>query len=456
ILDLEESQEEYSIEWKVRELVGRYSDYIGYPIELGVRPRDDEGNQKEDADLEFEKINQATALWQRNPSEVSEEQYEEFYKHLTSDYAAPRAHRHFKVEGTQMFAGMLFLPTRAPFDLYGPEAKHGVRLHVRRVFVMDNCEELLPKWLRFLRGLVDSEDLPLNVSREILQDSRAVRVIQKQVVHHALTMLEELKKEKQDEYEAFWKDFGAVLKEGIHFQSDQKDRIAALSLYASSKAEGLTTLADYVSRMKENQTAIYFAAGSERSVLENSPHIEALKKRDYEVLFMTDGIDQFAVQSLGEFEGKKLVSAMDENLNFEEEKTEEEKKAEKEQEEAAAPLVAQFKSVLEEKVAEVRVSHRLTDSPVCLVVPEGGMAPHLERLMMAQQMGMPAQKRILELNPEHPIIVGLGKVDDAVKKKEWVEVLYDQALIAEGSPVTDPGSFAKRLSHLLTQAVSQG
>jgi molecular chaperone HtpG len=452
-LHLKEEQEEFLKEWTLKDLVSRYSDYIGYDIELSTYPRDDNGDEKKDEEPTFVKINQASALWQRNPKEVTEEQYEEFYKHFTHDYAAPRAHRHFKVEGTQLFSGILFLPTRPPFDLYDPEAKHGVRLHVRRVFVMDNCAELLPKWLRFVKGVVDSEDLPLNVSREMLQDSRAVRVIEKQVINNSLSMIEELKKEKGDEFFAFFKEFGAVLKEGIHFNSDQKERIAKLAHYESSSVDGLTSFEEYISRMQEGQTAIYYATGADRAILEASPHLETLKKRGLEVLFMTDGIDSFAVQSLGEFDGKKLVSAMDENLNLAENDSEEEKQEKEAQKAAAAPLIEGFQEILGDKVKEVRASDRLTDSPVCLVVPEGGQAPHIERMMMAQQMGMPAQKRILEVNPTHPIITALNDEQDGDKKKEWVEVLYDQALIAEGSPVQNPASFAQRLTRLLSQAV---
>ncbi|HEY2408967.1 MAG TPA: molecular chaperone HtpG, partial [Polyangiaceae bacterium] len=394
------------------------------------------------------------ALWQRSPSDVTEEQYNEFYKHLVHDFEPPLAHRHFKVEGTQLFAGLLFLPRRPPFDLYDPNAKHGVRLHVRRVFVMDDAEELLPKFLRFVRGVIDSEDLPLNVSRELLQDSKLVRVIKKQVVNHALSMIETLAADKPDDFLKFWGDFGAVLKEGIHFELEHRERISKLLRYESSTQSGLTTLGDYVSRMKEGQSAIYYATGTSRSLLESSPHLEALKKRGYEVLFMTDGIDPFAVSSLGTFADKPLVSAMDEKLELGNETlSDDERKADEELKKNAEPLVQRFSAVLKDKIREVRLSTRLTDSPLCLVVPEGGLAPHIERLMMARQMGVVPQKRILELNPAHPLIVGLERKDqeDPASVAQWIELLYDQALIAEGSPVDDPAAFAQRLTRLLTQ-----
>jgi molecular chaperone HtpG len=453
VLHVKEDQKEFLNPGRLRELVRRYSDYIGHPIEIGTPPK--EVKEGETGELAFERVNQASALWQRSPSEVTEEQYTEFYKHLTHDYEAPLGHRHFKVEGTQLFAGLLFLPKRAPFDLYDPAAKHGIRLHVRRVFVMDDCAELLPNFLRFVRGVVDSEDLPLNVSREILQDSKLVRVIRKQVVNHSLSMIEDLAGKDAAVFAKFWADFGAVIKEGLHFESEHRERIAKIVRYESSTQAGLVTLGEYVSRMKEGQKAIYYATGTSRALLDSSPHLEALKKRGYEVLFMTDGVDPFAVSSLQEFEGKPLVSAMDENLELaDEDLSEEQKAAEAEQKKQAQPLVERFKNVLASKVGEVRLSTRLTDSPVCLVVPEGGIAPHIERLMMARQMGMPAQKRILELNPGHPLIQNLERRDreDPGNVSSWIELLYDQALIAEGSPLENPAAFAQRLTSLLTRA----
>ncbi|HET7542666.1 MAG TPA: molecular chaperone HtpG [Polyangiaceae bacterium] len=449
VLHIKEEQKEFLNVGRLRELVRRYSDYIGHPIELAVPSKEGSG------DANFERINQASALWQRPANQVTEEQYSEFYRHLSHDFEAPLAHRHFKVEGTQEFAGLLFLPKRAPFDLYDPGAKHGIRLHVRRVFVMDDCAELLPNFLRFVRGVVDSEDLPLNVSREVLQDSKLVRVIRKQVVNHALSMIEELAGKDAEVFAKFWKDFGAVIKEGIHFESEHRERIAKIVRYESSTQPGLTTLGAYVSRMKEGQKAIYYATGTSRALLDVSPHLETLKKRGFEVLFMTDGVDPFAVASLNEFEGKPLVSAMDENLDLgEEDLSEEQRAAEAEQKKQAEPLVERFKTVLASKVAEVRLSSRLTDSPVCLVVPEGGMAPHIERLMMARQMGISPQKRILELNPGHPLIQNLERRDreDPGNVAAWIELLYDQALIAEGSPLDNPAAFAQRLTTLLTSA----
>jgi molecular chaperone HtpG len=348
----------------------------------------------------------------------------------------------------------LFLPKRAPFDLFDRSSKHGIRLYVKRVFIMEDCEDLVPPYLRFIRGLVDSEDLPLNVSRELLQDNRTVRTIKTQVTNHGLSMLEELRDEKAEDYEAFWSTFGAVLKEGLHYseKDSERERIAKLVRYESTASDKPTSLADYVSRMKEGQKAIYYATGTNRALLESSPHLERLKKKEYEVLLMTDPVDPFAVEGLKEFDGKPLQSAMDSSLDLGEE-DEAEKEKREEESKAAQPLVDHFKSVLGDRVGEVVVSSRLTDSPVCLVVPEGGVAPHIEELLRAQNPNLPKTRRILEVNPGHPVIERLQTVysTDAESQavKDWIELLYDQAMIAEGSPVDDPAAFARRLGELM-------
>jgi molecular chaperone HtpG len=450
---LNEEQKEFAQGYRLRELVRRYSDYVGHPIEMPTVATEDP--KKEPV---FERVNQASALWQRNPKDITSEQYEEFYKHLAHDWEGALAHRHFKVEGTQMFAGLLFLPRRPPFDLFDKDARHGVRLYVRRVFIMDDCAELLPAYLRFMRGLIDSEDLPLNVSRELLQDNRAVQVIRKQIVNHALGMLEELSAQKLDDYQLFWSKFGAVLKEGLHYSDDEKEkqRIATLLRYESSTHPGMTSLADYVSRMKENQKAIYYATGSSRMQLESSPHLERLRKHGYEVLFMTEPVDPFAVMGLREFDDKPLISAMDDHLELEDVPDDSDKEQRENEKKQAEPLFERFKQVLGEQVEEVRASDRLTDSPVCLVTPEGAVAPHIERLMRAQNPNLPKTKRLLEVNAGHPVIVGLTQAlaSDATQAhlNDWIGLLYDQALIAEGSPVEDPGAFSRRLSLLMQRA----
>ncbi|NLE85829.1 MAG: molecular chaperone HtpG [Myxococcales bacterium] len=452
VLHLKEDQKQFSNPSVLREVIRKHSDYVGHPIELETK---DEA--KEEPRVEV--INQARALWQRPASEVSEAQYQEFYKHLSHDWENPLAWRHFHIEGTQMFSGIVFIPETPRGELLDPRAEHGVRLHVRRVLVMENCEELLPKWLRFVRGVVDSEDLPLNVSRETLQDSRAVRIIRKQLVTQVLGLLEELAIERPDDYAKFWSTFGPVLKEGLHFEPELRDRLARLFRYHStgrgdgaeaSNDSGWTSLAEYVARMPEGQPAIYYVEGSSREILAASPHLEQLRKRGYEVLLLVDPIDPFVIENLKEFEGKKLVNAMTEKLALD-------------ANEEAAPegdaLTERFKKVLGERVGDVRNSRRLDQSPVCLVTPEGGLQPHVLAMLRAQKLQVPPTRRILEVNPEHPVISNLRKLllvkPDSPELDEWIEVLHDQALIAEGSPVDEPAKVAQRLTRLLGSVAEQ-
>jgi molecular chaperone HtpG len=434
--------------YRLRELVKRYSDYIGYPIELAKPEKEADGTQG------FERINQASALWQRKPAEITDEQYDEFYKHLTHDFEPPLARKHFRVEGTQEFTGLLFIPKRPPFDLFSTDERHGVRLHVKRVFIMDDCKELLPRWLRFVRGVVDSEDLPLNVSRELLQDSKVVRVIRKQVVKQALDLLDEIADKRPDDYRELWKSYGAVLKEGVHFDAEYKDRLDKLFRFESSKQSGLTSLAEYVSRMPEGQSAIYYILGPSRRTVEASPHLESLKARGFEVLYMTDPVDEWAVRALETFGGKPLRSVMDEKLELGKPEGDGEAQQQAAPSEADKELLQRFQEVLGEHISQVRVSERLTDSPSCLVVPDGGLGPYIERLLRAQQgADLPVQKRILEINTSHPLIKALAELHKQGARGELVgesiELIYDQALLAEGSPIDDPARMAKRLTKLL-------
>ncbi len=454
ILHLKDDQKEFLEPHRVRELVRRYSDYVAHPIELEVEREEGEGDEKKTVKV-FERINTGSALWRRSASEVEDAQYDEFYTHLTHDWEAPLARKHFKIEGTQLFWGLLFVPKKPPFDLFSPESNHGVRLHVKRVFIMDDAEALLPKWLRFVRGVIDSEDLPLNVSRELLQDSAQVRVIRKQVTKKALDMIEAL--EKGEDYEAFWSAFGAVLKEGLHFEPELTQRVAKLCRWESSEAEGLVSLEDYVGRMKDEQKAIYYVAGATRAMVENAPHLEGLKKKGYEVLYMTDAIDQWAVEGLKEFDGKPLVSAMDADLKFDD--AEDDAEAEEQKKELTS-LIERFAKVLDETISEVRISDRLTDSPVCLVLPSSGLPPYMERLMRAQQGDkMPLTKRVMEINPTHPLIANMRSVvevdADSTDLDGWIEVLHDQALLAEGSPVEDPARLVSRMTSLLADAAKR-
>jgi molecular chaperone HtpG len=459
-LHLKEDQKEFLDEWRLRQLITQYSDYVGHPIQLRVKKTTDVIDAKtgeKTTTTAFETINKASALWQRPKSEITDEQYQEFYKHLTHDYEAPLAWTHFKTDGNQQFTGLIFLPKNRPFDLDSNQRRRGVRLFVKRVFIMDDAEELLPPWLRFARGVVDSDDLPLNVSRELLQDSAVVRSIRKHVVKKTLDLLEKLSKDKPEDYTAFWKNFGAILKEGLAADSEHREKLGALVRYESSREEGLTSLADYVSRMKEGQQAIYYVFGESRKALEGSPHLETLRKRGYEVLYLTDPVDEWAAQGLREFNGKPLVSALQADLKLQE--TAEEKREKEQRAESIKSLTERIKEVLKDAVREVRVSDRLTDSPVCLVLPEGGSPAFLERLLREHGRSMPRAKRILEVNPAHPVIEHLNKLHardaQSAQVAEWIELLHDQALLTEGSPLEDPNRFAKRMTALLTQVAAQ-
>ncbi|RME77133.1 MAG: molecular chaperone HtpG [Planctomycetota bacterium] len=452
ILHLKEEHKRFLDEWRLRELIERYSDYVGYDIKLRVEKTEGEGDEKRTR-YELERVNRGQPLWHKPKSEVTDEQYIELYKHLTHDWEPPLAWTHFKAEGTVMFTGLLYIPRRPPFDLFLPEQKAGLRLYVRRVFIMEDCEELLPRWLRFVRGVIDSDDLPLNVSRELLQDSAVVRVIRKQVVRKTLDLLEEIARDKPEDYATFWQHFGSVLKEGVHFEPTHRERLAKLLRFHSTAGEGWVSLAQYVERMKPGQPAIYYAMGSDRESVAKSPHIEALTARGYEVLLLTDPIDEWVVDTLRSFEDKPLQSAMRAGLELDEEAR---KKAEERGRELGG-LLARFKQVLGDRVADVVVSTRLASSAVCLVVPEGGMHSRVEQLLRAHHRDVPVQKRILEVNPKHPIIRKLEALvaegGDEAQIGEWVELLYDEALVAEGSPVPDPAQFARRIESLLARAL---
>ncbi len=454
-LHLRDDEKEFLDEWRLRDLVKRYSDYVSHPIELLVT----KGTGAE-AKTEYETVNKASALWQRPKSEITEEQYDEFYRHLSHAGPAekPLARTHFKVEGTQEFAGLLYVPRDRPFELRLGMKHSGVRLYVKRVLVMENCEEIVPEWLRFVVGVLDSDDLPLNVSREVLQQSSAVRTIKKQVVKHVLDAIDTLAGERPEDYVTLWKAFGPFLKQGVASDLEYRDRLAKLLRYESTAGEGLVSLAEYVKRMKESQPAIYFAIGESRKALENAPHLEGLRKRGYEVLLMTDPIDEWATESLREFEGKTLVSAMRADLKIE--ATEEDKTARKAETQALQPILDRMRTVLGDRVTEVRPSDRLTDSPCCLVLASGGPHGYVERLLREAGRDVPKSSRILEVNPEHPIVRNLKSLVERGDQKDasdpriadWIELLYAQALVAEGAPIDDPNGFARRLTSLLSAA----
>jgi molecular chaperone HtpG len=461
VLHLKEDQKEFLDEWRLRDLIGRYSDYVNHPIKLAVERAAPKAEGATDAaepvmESKLEVVNKASALWQRAKSDITDEQYEEFYKHLTHDFSPPLARTHFTAEGSTQFTGLLFIPKSPPFDLNSQEKK-GIRLFVKRVFIMDNAQELLPNWLRFVRGVVDSDDLPLNVSREMLQDSNIVRTIRKQLVKKVLDLLDKVAKEKPEDYRTFWEGFGTTLKEGLAMDNEYREKLGGLLRYDSSREEGLTSLSEYVSRMKEGQEAIYYAFGESKTAVASSPYLEGMKKRGYEVLFMTDPVDDWTAQGLREFEGKKLVSVMHADLKLDA-GTDEDKKKNEERSGELKGLLTRMKDILKDHVREVRTSERLTDSPCVLVLPEGGSHAYLERLIRERGKAVPHMKRILELNPSHPLVETLRllheRAPDSPKVSEWTEMLYDQALLTEGGHLEDPNRFARRVTELLTKAAS--
>jgi len=458
LLHLNDEQKDLADEWRLRGLVERYSDYIDHPILLRVEKKDGEGDDANTV-FEYEKINRASALWRRPKSEITDEQYADFYKHLSHDTGEPLARVHFTLEGTQEFSALLFVPKTPPFDLYWQGGKQGLRLYVRRVFILDEADVFLPSWLRFVKGVVDSDDLPLNVSRETLQDSAAVRQIRRNVVNKLLGHFESLAEDEPETWTEIWTRYGPVLKEGFH-DFEHRERLLKLARFKTSRDEAWSSLAHYVERMPDGQDSIYYVLGESAKRLADSPHVEALKKRGFEYLYLTDAVDPWAISAVPEFEGKKLVDAMSGDLDFGDD--EETKKRREERTEELEPLLASFRKVLEESVREVRVSDRLTDSPCCLVTASGHESAFLERLL--HNAGREAEtdiKRILEINPDHRIIRGLaalaekeagdgkGDAEPSEPLREWISILHDQALLTEGSTLHDPTRFVRRMNELL-------
>ncbi len=456
VLHLKPDAKEYVEEWPVREIVRKYSDFVRWPIRMQVERG--EGDEKK---TELQTLNSARALWSRPKSEITGEQYEEFYKSVSHDWQAPLAWTHFKVEGAHELTGLLYLPAKAPFDLVD-RRRGGVRLFVKRVFIMDDAQEIVPEWLRFVRGVVDSEDLPLNVSREILQRDATTRFIKKQVVGKTLTLLEELAGEGETErevdgetkkvrrYEQFWEEFGRMLKEGVYHDVDSRARLAGLLRFRSTHGDGWHSLADYVGRAQTDQKAIYYVAADSLAAAKASPHIEALRKRGLEVLLMVDAIDEWVVDALREFSDKPFVSAARGALDLPESDADKQKKEQAQKE--LAPVLERAKKALESQVKEVRVTDRLTDSPSCIVSDEFGMSARQERVLREAGQDVPAQKRILELNPDHELVRRLGKFGEEERFAEWAQLLYDQALLAEGAMPSDPAGFARRVTRLMLDA----
>jgi len=469
-LHLKEEFKSYLDEWKIRSIVKKYSDYIQYPVCMDITrsevPKGVDGKEIEGAGeiekTEEQTLNSMKAIWARPKSEVTEEEYQEFYKHISHDYDNPFRTIHFSAEGTSEFKALIYLPAKKPFDMFMADRKKGLQLYVKRVFITDKCEELVPDYLRFVKGVVDSSDLPLNVSREILQEDVQIKRIQKGLVSKVLSTLAETKEKSYDEYVSFWKEFGPVIKEGMHFDYANKEKLQELLLFESTKTEAgsYVSLKEYVGRMVEGQKEIYFITGISREALEQSPHLEAFRAKGYEVLFMTDPVDEWVAQSLNEYDEKPLKAADrgDISLDSEEEKQEKEKKREEAKKEYA-DLISRISDHLKEKVKEVRFSNRLTDSACCLVAEEYGLNANMERIMKAMNQDVPESKRVLELNPDHAILKAMagiyGKDKDAPVLDDYADLLYDQALLTEGSHIKDPLRFTKLVSELMVKAADK-
>lgn len=452
-LHLRADEDELLNGWKLREILRRYSDHISLPVRMAKEDWDAEKGEQVKGD-ELETVNQANALWTRNKSDITDEQYREFYKTVSHDYDDPLAWTHNRVEGRSEYTQLLYVPRHAPFDMWDRDARRGVKLYVKRVFIMDDAEQLLPSYLRFVRGVIDSADLPLNVSREILQESRDVRAIREGSAKRVLSLLEDMAENKAEDYATFWTEFGQVLKEGTGEDAANRERIARLLRFASTHDGGqaqTVSFADYVGRMKDGQDKIYYVTADTFTAAANSPHLEIFRKKGIEVLLLSDRVDEWMLSYLREFDGKSLVSVAKGGLDLAELADEEEKKRQSEVAETFKPLVERLQQALAEQVKEVRVTQRLVDSPACVVVGQNELSPHLLRMLRAAGQEAPEVKPVLEINPDHALIARIRDASDA-EFGDWAALLLDQALLAEGAQIADPAAFVKRLNGLLLKA----
>ncbi|MBX9676977.1 MAG: molecular chaperone HtpG [Methylotenera sp.] len=459
-LHLRKDEDEFLNDWQLKSIVRKYSDHITLPIVMFKSEWKEGAEGADGAKLpgemvttdELETINKASALWARSKNDITADEYNEFYKHVSHDYEAPLAYTHSRVEGKQEYISLLYIPSKAPFDLYDRERRHGIKLYVKRVFIMEDAEKLMPQYLRFVRGVIDSADLPLNVSREILQDSRDVDAIKNGSVKKVLGLLEDLARDKPDDYLKFWTQFGRVLKEGPGEDFANKDKIASLLRFASTHADSEVqnvSFADYVTRMKPEQEAIYYITADTFAAAQHSPHLEIFRKKGIEVLLMSDKVDEWLLGSLTEFEGKKLQSIAKGDLDLGKLEDESEKEAKAKIEEDAKTLIERIKTALGESVKEVRVTHRLTDSPACLVAGEHDVSANLARILKAAGQNAPDSKPVLEINPAHKLVKRLEAETAEATFSDLAHLVFDQALLAEGGKLNDPASFVKRMNSLL-------
>ncbi len=452
-LHLRADEDELLNGWKLREILRRYSDHISLPILMAKEEWDAEKGEQITTD-ELETVNQANALWARNKADVTPEQYCEFYKTISHDYDDPLAWTHNRVEGRSEYTQLLYVPKHAPMDMWERDGRRGVKLYVKRVFIMDDAEQLLPSYLRFVRGVIDSADLPLNVSREILQESRDVRAIREGSAKRILSLLEEMAENKPEDYATFWSEFGQVLKEGAGEDTANLERIAKLMRFASTHSGDqaqTVSFADYLSRAKEGQDKIYYVTADTFAAASASPHLEIFRKKGIEVLLLSDRVDEWMLSYLREFDGKSLVSVAKGGLDLAELADDDEKKRQTEVTEDLKPLVERLQKALEDQVKEVRVTLRLVDSPACVVVGQNELSPHLLRMLKAAGQDAPNVKPVLEINPDHALIARIRNADDA-EFDQWARLLLDQALLAEGAQIADPAAFVKRLNALLLKA----
>lgn len=442
ILHLKKDEDEFLSDWRLRSIISKYSDHICWPIVMKTG-----GNDKEKPKEEFETVNKATALWTMAKSEISDDDYKALYKHISHDYQEPVAWSHNQVEGKHEYTTLLYIPSQAPYDLWQQDVKHGLKLYVKRVFILDDATQFLPRYLRFVKGIVDASDLPLNVSREILQDNKQVDAIRAACTKRVLSMLEKMSTSEPEKYQQFWDEFGLVLKEGPVEDMANREAIAKLLRFATTTnnvEKQTVSLSDYISRMKEGQDKIYYVSASTYNAARHSPHLEIFKKKGIEVLLLSDRIDEWLVGYLSEFEGKKLQSISKGKIDLDEDKEET-----KEQEKNFAPMLKQIKEVLDARVKDVLITHRLTDSPACVVADEQDMGLEMQRILQSTGQKLPESKPIFEINPEHALIKRLHAIEDDTRFAEWVVVLFEQAVLAEGGQLDNPADFVNRVNQLL-------
>jgi molecular chaperone HtpG len=455
ILHLKEEEKKYLEEWEIRGIVTRYSDYIEHPVVMDIeREKDSEIKKGEKVKVtEEETLNSGKAIWLRDKSKVTDEEYNDFYKHVSHDFTDPSKVIHYKAEGTSEFSALLYLPSMVPFDIFNKDYKIGPALYVKRVQIMDHCEQLLPLYLRFVKGVVDSSDLPLNVSREMLQNNRQVDVINKSITRKVLDTLGDMKKSDYDKYVTFFEEFGRILKEGIHYDFSRKENIADLMLFKSTKtaAEKYTTLQEYIGAMPEGQEEIYYITGSSKDDVMKSPYLEAFNEKGYEVLVMLEEVDDVIMGGLGEYKEKKIKSVIKGDIELDKSKEKEKKEAEKK----LKTLIALIREQLKDDVQDVRLSGRLKDTACCLVAQEGGMDPQMEKLMKQMGQPVPANKRVLEINSAHPIFAAMNAIFEKDQKsaslEDYITLLYNQALLLEGSKPKDPAAFASAVTKLMVK-----